>query len=166
MSGKTHAIIGANMAWLAALLGYADEKAILFVIAGAGAALLPDIDADDAKIHHLGGGILHGFRGGFHHRGFFHSVLAVVGVFVLSVLFLRQYHILFPLIITAAYASHLILDGLNKPGVEYLFPLKKRFRLVPKFLASSATGPIDGLIFFMGVFGILVFVLTYYYSQY
>lgn len=162
MSGYTHAVVGANAVWVAALLGMVDERAWLLALAGALAALLPDIDAREAKIHHLGKGALGAFRGAFQHRGFFHSLMAVAVVFGLSFTFLRAYHPLLPFIIALGYASHPIIDGLNFKGVRYLFPMRRMFHLVPKWLASPVRGWYDQLFFIVGLVGIALFFLTHY----
>lgn len=165
MSGYTHAAVGANAVWIAVFLGVViDERAIIFVVAGALAALLPDIDARNAKIHSVGGGVLSVFRGAFAHRGFFHSMLAVGMVFVLSFVFLREHHFLLPYVITLGYASHLFIDGFNFKGVQYFFPFKKMFHVVPKFLASPVRGIADQLFFVVGASGIALFFLLHHQS--
>lgn len=161
MSGKTHAMVGANAVWVATLF-YSIENAVALLIAvGALAALLPDIDAPHAKIHYVGKGALGMFKGVFHHRGFFHSLLAIAIVAVLSTMFLRQYHPALPLIITLAYASHPFIDGFNYAGVEYLCPSRKRIHLLPKFLRSQVNGPFDQLLFVLGAGGLLFLLLGY-----
>ena len=163
MSGYTHAAIGANAVWLAALTGVVDERVVVLVAAGALAGLLPDIDATSAKIHFLFGGVLSPFRGRhsgvFQHRGIFHSIFAVAVVFALSFIFLRQYNPLLPFVLALGYASHPFIDGLNT-GVGYLFPFNlKRYALVPRSLQTRVGGPVDQLLFFLAIVGLLMFFL-------
>ena len=158
MTGKTHAIIGANAAWLALLGDVPPTHLILFLIAGTIAGLLPDIDAQSAKIHHIGGGVLGIFGGAFQHRGFFHSVLATIIVLAVSFWFLKDFDVLLPFVITLGYASHLLIDGCNFKATRYLFPLRREDHLVPKWLASPVGGATDQLLFVFGGLGLLFFL--------
>ena len=162
MQGKTHAIVGANAVWITALAGQVDQGTIFLIVAGALAGLLPDIDADQAKIHYIGGGVLGMFKGNFIHRGFFHSWLAVLFIFIISTIFLTQFHPWLPIIITLAYLSHPILDGLTKSGVRFLFPLKK-FKLLPKKLGFKISGQFDNALFVIGALLLATFILIQYY---
>lgn len=161
MTGKTHAIVGANAAWIAVLFGSPDSG-IFLALVGAIAGLLPDIDAGTAKIHFLGGSVLGAFRGIFKHRGFFHSILATLGVFFVSFFFLTQYHPLLPFVATLGYFSHLVIDSLNFTGVPYLFPLPVKFRFLPRFFRSPVRGFTDQILFIAGVLGLLLFLLQQY----
>ena len=152
----THATVGANVIWLSLLADTIDERIIILGAAGAIAALLPDIDATAAKIHFLGGGVLGVFRGGFIHRGFFHSLLAGVAVFILSFIFLRHYQPLLPLAIALGYISHPFIDGLNYGGVQYFFPYRKKFHILPKFLRTPVEGLTDRLLLVISVGLLLV----------
>lgn len=165
MSGQTHAAIGANAVWIIVLAGMVDERAWIFVVAGAIAGLLPDIDARGAKIHSIGGEALGAFRGIFEHRGFFHSLLALVLVYLASHFFLSEYHPLLPPIITTGYASHLFIDGLNFKGVRYLFPMHRMFHLVPKWLATPVRGFLDQLLLVAGLAGVALFFLFQFYGH-
>jgi membrane-bound metal-dependent hydrolase YbcI (DUF457 family) len=161
MTGKTHAIIGANAAWLALLQNVPPTHLVLFLIAGTIAGLLPDIDAQSAKIHHIGGGVLGIFGGAFAHRGFFHSLLATVILFAVSFWFLKDFDVLLPFVITLGYASHLLIDGLNFKATRYLFPLRREDHLVPKWLASPVGGVTDQLLFVFGGLGLLLFLFRH-----
>lgn len=162
MTGRTHAVVGANAAWIVALAGSGDGRLFLFVIIGALAGLLPDIDAGGAKIHHVAGGALGAFRGVFSHRGFFHSLLAVVIVWFVATLGLRQFHELLPAVVTLGYLSHLVIDGLNFKGTRYLFPWQREFHLVPKWLATPAGGIVDQLLMILGLASVLIlFVISF-----
>jgi len=163
MSGLTHAVIGANAIWIASVYGVVDQNTALLAGVGAIAGLLPDIDASSAKIHYLFGQFLSVFKGRhsgiFEHRGIFHSILSVIIIFVFSFIFLRQYNLLLPLVITIGYASHILIDGLNT-GVGYFFPFnRQRYALVPKFLRSKVKGPVDQALFILGTVSLLFFFL-------
>ncbi|MBI2411225.1 MAG: metal-dependent hydrolase [Candidatus Kerfeldbacteria bacterium] len=161
MSGKTHAVVGANAVWVAALVYPLGNEVPVLLAIGALAALLPDIDATSAKIHYMGSGALGVFRGVFHHRGFFHSFLAISIIAILTQLFLSSYHPALPMVMILGYASHPIIDGFNKPGVEYFFPWRKRIRLLPKWLTTPVNGVVDQLLFIAGVAGIVFLMTTY-----
>ena len=163
MTWRTHAVVGANAVWITALFSTVDATALGLLAAGAFAGLLPDIDASGrgAKIHYVGGGALGLFKGVFQHRGFFHSVMAVVLLFLVSTWLLREYHPLLPLILTLGYASHPIIDGFNTVGVRYLFPKRKMYNLIPKFFRTPVHGFADQLFFILGIMGIALFVLSH-----
>ena len=78
MTGKTHALVGANAIWILVLSGQIDAYAPLLILVGAIGGILPDIDANRATIHYKMGGIFGIFKGVFRHRGFFHSWLVLV----------------------------------------------------------------------------------------
>lgn len=159
MTGRTHAVVGANAAWIAAFLGNSDDRVFLLAIAGAFAGILPDIDAGGAKIHHVVGGAFGAFRGVFSHRGFFHSCLAVAIVWAVSTIFLRAYHELLPAVVTLGYLSHLVIDGFNFKGTRYLFPWQREFHLVPKWLATPTGGFVDHIFMIAGLTGIVILLL-------
>ena len=161
MSGKTHAIIGANAAWITmASQQPIDLWTIGFVGIGAFAALLPDIEATNAKIHHIGGGIFRPFTGIFKHRGVTHSLLMIVIIYALTSYFLRHHHSLLPEVITLAYASHPLIDGFNHQGVELFFPWRRRIKLLPKVLRTAVNGPVDQILFAAGACGVFIFLLS------
>jgi len=159
MTGRTHAIVGANAAWLTVALGMVDKYSALFVAVGAFVALLPDIDASDAKIHHIGKGILGGFRCVARHRTIFHSLLIVIIIFIVSFIFLQKFHPLLPWIITSAYLSHLILDALTKYGIELFYPFKRRFRLLPKKYSLKIKGLFDRSLFILGALTLVIYFM-------
>ncbi len=153
MVWQTHAVAGANTAWIAYALGAGIELVILMAVLGAFVALFPDIDGDHAKIHNIGvGGITPFaiFRGGFKHRGFFHSLLAVVILVLLLTLFVPEFTLLFALCLGAAYASHLILDGFTPSGIKLLFPKKTKYHFLPKPLQLRTGRTADFLLLFLG----------------
>jgi membrane-bound metal-dependent hydrolase YbcI (DUF457 family) len=162
MTGRTHATIGANTVWLAVLLGMVDQFSIVYIVIGAFVALLPDLDADDAYIHHIGGGAFNGYKNIAKHRTYFHSLIPVALLFFLSLIFLRQFHPLMPWIIALAYFSHIFLDGLNYPGVELLSPKKKRYHFIPKKFRVKNKGLIDSGLFITGILALLAFLMFHY----
>lgn len=163
MTWKTHAVVGANSVWLAALLTPVDEWGLVLIAAGAFVGILPDIDTggSGAKIHYVGRGVFGMFVGVFTHRGFFHSLFAGAIVACVSYVLLTPYHLALPLVVTAAYMSHPIIDGLNYPGVMYLYPLKKKIRLVPKSWATPVKGGADSILFFAGIIGLILYILQF-----
>lgn len=169
MQWRTHVVAGANMVWLIpasteSLLQYGP---VLMAVA-AFFALLPDIEAQHAKIHSIriaGARVFDNsiVRGVVHHRGPVHSLLAVGVVGVLTAWVCRTYELPSELALAATlgYASHPIIDGLNFPGVQYLYPWKRRLHLVPKVLRFRVNSLPDELLFVAGIFGILIYGFTY-----
>ena len=168
MTGQTHLIVGANVAWLVVLasveIGASDMRLLLLVLAGAFGALLPDLDAGAAKIHFIALGVLRPFQGIAKHRGGLHSLLAALVVFVIAYFLLRNFDALLGLDIALGYVSHLVIDGLNFGGVPLLWPLKTKFHLVPKFFRSPVKGLVDQSLFVIGLLGIGLLFLTRYTS--
>lgn len=162
MHWRTHAVIGANAIWLAVVVHPVDQSALLLLAAGGVSGLLPDIDATAAKIHFTAGGVFGPLRGFFRHRGFFHSLLAVALVALVSGLCLTRYHPALPLVVTLGYLSHPLIDGFNRPGVEYLFPWKKRLRLLPKALTTPVKGLADQVLFVVGLMGLIYFLISHF----
>ncbi len=164
MKWYTHAAVGANAVWLVTLRGVVDQTAILLMIVGALASLLPDVDAagKGAKIHYIAYGVFGMLKNTFRHRSFFHSLLAIGIVFILSYIFLSRSHSLLPWIIALGYASHPLIDGLNLSGVRYVYPLKTYFHLAPSWLRSPVGGIADSLLFALGVSGIIFFIFSHY----
>lgn len=160
MTGKTHAMVGANAIWVAYFLGAVDQSAPLLVAAGALAALLPDIDARGrgAKIHYMFKGVLGAFKNTFRHRGFFHSFLATLIVFLISMVTLWRFNPLLPVIVTLGYVSHPIIDAFNAE-VQYFFPLPKFMSFVPKSFRFRVGSAPDFGIFFLASIGVVGFFL-------
>ncbi len=165
MSGHTHAIWGANMAWLAIFAGSLNESAILLVVLGALGGLLPDIDASESTIHKLSYGLTAPIGMLLRHRGILHSLIAVIGVGVISSLIVGAYLPLAPLVITSAYASHLILDAMTKMGVPLLYPFSAPFRIFPKSLSAKVGGFFDHGLFIVGGLSLISFLLVQYYPS-
>lgn len=165
MTWRTHLLVGANAVWLALLVAPLDQSILILLFAGAIGGLLPDIDASSAKVHYAGGGVLGGFAGFFTgkyfgHRGVFHSIFAALIWFVVLVIFLPSGFPALPLVFSAAYFSHSLIDGFNT-GVGYFFPFYlKRFALVPRFLRSPVGGGADKFFFILGAFGLLLFFIS------
>lgn len=172
MMWYTHAVVGANTGWLVAV---ADPSVLqshhtLPIVLGSAAfaALLPDLEADSAKIHYLGGGILRGFSGGwgngyFRHRGFLHSVPMTVIILASSILFLDRVNHWLGVAIVFGYLSHIVIDGFNLGGVGYWYPFSlKRYFLIPKMLRSPVGGMGDKLLFILGAFGFAALLFVYW----
>ncbi len=165
MSGHTHAAVGANAVWLAALVGRVDPTVGVLLAVGAFAALLPDMDALYSKVQFMFGGLLRTFRiqgsGLWQHRGLAHSFLATLVIFVVSFIWLRQYNPLLPYVAALGYLSHLIIDGFNTT-VGYFFPFnRRRVTFWPRKLWTRVGGPIDQVFFFLAMMSLFAFLLAY-----
>ena len=126
MDNITHSLVGVALADLA--MGRRGTKAQrpLFVGAGVIAANLPDIDLVYSGITPAPIGYL------LHHRGHTHTVVGLVALAIVLAFAYRflpsmrnmrpSGHVRFWLLITAALASHLLLDALNSYGVHPFYP--------------------------------------------
>lgn len=169
MTGKTHFLAGANAAgWI--LLNSLPPHEVGFVILSGGiSALLPDLDASNSILQQssvqLGrrgprlaifrpfGILLHTIFG---HRGFLHSLLALILVTGLVALF--QAPLAFLLALAVGYGSHLLLDGLTPAGIPLFYPSRMKVRL-PKYIRIRTGGPIDQLLFAVLSLTLLLLIL-------
>lgn len=142
LAGATCDVALRHTVGVAPFIGH--EAAVLSVlIAG---ALLPDIDSDNAVIRNaLGLGAKQGLDGaaisagmksaGVEHRGVTHSLAALAVVTVLTAIctfFMPDASLALPLAAFLGYGSHLIGDMLTPHGVPLLWPLDRKFHLLPK----------------------------------
>ncbi len=161
MTGKTHIVVGANTAWIAVAFLPLDLWFIVLPLVGGVAALLPDLDNRHATIHQLTRGLLRLLLiDRLRHRSLFHSLLIVPPVIFAST-FLFSVHVMAPLVFTLGYISHPLIDGFNPQGCEYLYPSKKNYRFLPRFLCVDTGGWVDHALFGLGLVGTLFFLLTY-----
>ena len=91
-----------------------------------GSTIIESIDGSGIAVNLLGLAILIGFSifGGTQpHRGFTHSVLALLIASFSSYLIFKNLALAFCI----GYASHLLIDTVNKKGEQLLWPLPKRW---------------------------------------
>lgn len=152
-----------------------EASLIALVLAGIG-ALFPDLDASESKLKHLKiplsaknrsqyvepfKVLSQGLHLIFRHRGVMHSLLSGF-VLLLAALLLFNFYNHSPLFYVAfllGYLSHLIADGLTKTGIPLLYPLGKRIRFLPRWLAI-ATGSLWEILFFVGILGLFALWLS------
>jgi inner membrane protein len=140
MLWRTHVLGGLSSLWLLEVLPHSllpDRIAVLAVGAAFG-ALLPDLDASQSKIKHLGALGVQPFAPVseaahrlFGHRGFLHSL---AGLLLLAALALPvALFVGFPpyLALLLGYGSHLVLDACTKSGIPLWPASKGRFHLLP-----------------------------------
>lgn len=118
---RTHLAFG-FLAALLALKIFSPDNLILFFILVLIGSILPDVDNPKSKIGKKIKVI--GFL--FEHRGFFHSLLFLAVIYIISILFFRNNYFILPLVI--GYSSHLFIDCFNHIGIMPLHPLS-RFRI-------------------------------------
>ncbi len=171
MRGTTHATIGANVVWLPYLLGMSIAPWLIFI--GAFAALLPDLDASESKIKNLKMGFYIGrskvwfkpfwpiafiFSKIFRHRGAMHSLVAVILISIGLMVIIPQDFSVLTFVIILGYASHILTDALTKSGIEFLWPIKKNFGILPKALRVKTGGVIDTILLFVGSTSLIIFL--------
>lgn len=156
--GRTHFALGANSVWFLFLLGPIGWPALWLAAIGGLAGLLPDIDTRKSGIHEVTGGLLRLFLLDilFRHRSITHSIIGFLLVVLLSSALATVDPVL-PLIISLGYASHLLIDGTNPQGCEYLYPKKENYRLIPKILCVDTGGWMDNVIFTVSIIGLGLF---------
>ena len=127
MMAGSHIVVGvAAWAWAAPYLGFPalDPVALALAIGG---ALLPDIDHPYSWVGRRARLISHPLAALIGHRGFTHSILAVVACGLL----LRGrgfgHAVVDPLVV--GYLSHLVADLLTPSGLRLAWPLRRRFAI-------------------------------------
>jgi inner membrane protein len=153
MMGHTHITIGAftGLAVGLALHASLTESMGLAAIAGI-AAILPDIDHPQGQIRQKLGvaGDLSLFW--LSHRGLTHTLLANLGIFVLSYLLLPE---MAQLAVMGGYSSHLVADALTRRGIPFLWPISGRsFHLLPHPFRLTTGGWIENIFFLCLLVGI------------
>lgn len=123
MLWRTHFLFGASVGLLVSS-GDPGSAAASAGIAGV-SALLPDLDSPDSRLGRLVPVVSWLLKTTVGHRGPLHSLLAVVGVYLLALVLLPP---VAPLV-AAGYFSHLVADSLNPQGVPWLWPLRVRLGL-------------------------------------
>ncbi|MBW2979876.1 metal-dependent hydrolase [Candidatus Woesearchaeota archaeon] len=123
MMYRTHLAFGlfAGLMFLPSF-GILDRLLFLgFVLVG---ALIPDVDTPESKFGKKTGILSHLFRFLAGHRGIFHSVFAAILFSGLVWMFNQTYG----MALFIGYASHLVIDGLTKNGINFLHPVSN-FRI-------------------------------------
>ncbi|AEI44556.1 metal-dependent hydrolase [Paenibacillus mucilaginosus] len=92
------------------------------------------------------------------HRTMTHSLLFMAAMFALSISLPEPLFWCFML----AYASHPLIDLLNEQGVELLWPLPIKFRLLPKFLAVDTGSEMETAIRYLLSILSVVLPVRYY----
>jgi inner membrane protein len=121
MMFKTHLAFGFLVA-LFMVKFFAPANEILFFSLVIIASVLPDIDHPNSKI---GKNFkLVGFL--FEHRGFFHSVFALMLLFAVLLFFIKSY--ILGIAVLTGYGAHIFIDAFSKQGIMPFHPLS-RFRI-------------------------------------
>jgi inner membrane protein len=172
MTGRTHAVLGANVVWITHLLGAPVSPWLLPL--GALAALLPDLDASESMIKNIEVRIGSGryearikplvplamlFATIFRHRGWLHSWISLVVVGAASAWLFARFGGAVPLVVMLGYTSHLFADALTKSGIALFLPLKHTFHVLPKILRVRTGGFWDTTLFLVGVGGCIWIVV-------
>ena len=164
MTWPTHAAGGVAALWLLVPLPgvLTGSNAGLLAVAAALGALLPDLDAQDAKARRLSfggvrpleplGALLHGLFG---HRGLLHSLPGWLGFGMgcLALSLWAPWEV--PLGLFLGYGSHLVLDACTVRGVPLLparrgdgrWGLTRRYHLPPRCLRVATGSPAEDAVF-------------------
>ena len=127
MMAGSHVVVGmAAWAWTAPHLGLSalDPVALALTIGG---ALLPDIDHPRSWVGRRVRVISHPLAALIGHRGFTHSILAVIACGLLLRWRAFGHAVVDPLVV--GYLSHLTPDLLTPSGLRLAWPLRRRFAI-------------------------------------
>lgn len=158
MRGPTHALAGACTASVFLWLDIPYTVPILALSAIAGfSALIPDLDGSESTIENIrilgvrplkGPGYIVNIL--FKHRGFLHSLMALVFLTFILLGFFPQLPREIVLAILLGYLSHLVTDDLTPAGIPWLYPVEWRPTLLPKILCIRI-GSFMELVFMVGL---------------
>lgn len=98
---------------------------ILFSLALIFGVLLPDIDEAHSTIGQRAGWLSKFIQSVFKHRGLFHSVWAILILYLLFAVVLKKYFALNPFILMGflvGYAAHLLGDAITVNGIKPFYP--------------------------------------------
>lgn len=173
MTWRTHLFFGINSLWLlqavpvVADIAFDSSHLPLLLGATAFGSLLPDLDASESKIKHLSlGGIkpfllpsqaIHRHLG---HRGFSHSLAALLLLAVLVLPLVFWWGWLTPLALLLGYGSHLAADACTKSGIPFLYPRKKRYQLLPRSLRLTTGSLAEDVLFVCLAVAVLLLLLN------
>lgn len=127
-------------------------------------ALLPDIDDSDSFMakHQPFRSISYALESaGVKHRGITHSFIALFLVILLLALIPGIPTVIYAAL-TLAFASHLFLDLFTSAGLGLLYPLKFKFRMLPRFMAVSSDDNSVVQTLLYGIFTALFLVMTFW----
>lgn len=142
MMYKTHLAFGFLIGLLGIML-LRPANQILFIAIVVFASVLPDIDHPDSK---MGRNIkIIGFL--FEHRGFFHSVFALVGFSIAMYLIFKTN--VYAIAMLIGYGSHLIMDSLTIKGIMPLHPFTRMS--VRGFIKTNSLAETFLFLVFIGV---------------
>lgn len=167
MRGPTHALAGACTASVFLAFTIPHQYPLLALSAVAGfAALWPDVDGSESTFENI---TILGFKPFefpafitdklFKHRGFLHSLLAVL---LLAFILLGFFPKLPKEIVIATllgYTSHLVTDALTPQGIAWFYPLEWRSTLLPKLLCIT-TGSLGEMVFFIALVVLYIMFLS------
>lgn len=147
MMGTAHAVIGAAMGTLAALATGQQDQMIILACAGAGAALIPDIDHARAPLRQRMGWAGNLALFWLKHRGPTHTLLAWA-LFTLAARFLVG-DVGMVAAVSLGYLSHLVADMLTPMGLCVLWPVVSQpLWLLPRPLRLPTNGVMERLLTF------------------
>ncbi len=150
MTYKTH-FVGGICASIMLSAVMPIENIVVVGAVSAFSALLPDIDIEGSKVNNKAGIVGKGISTISKHRGFIHTPILYIALYILMARFLPQTICMGFLIGTM---SHLILDSFNSMGIMWLYPLSKKYYHIASIKTRST-----GEIAFMIIMIVLVLLL-------
>ena len=122
MTYKTHFVGGVCATALTSVVMPVENMVVVSAVS-AFSALLPDIDIEGSKVNNKAGIVGKGVSSVFNHRGFIHTPILYIVLYMLMSIVLPKAVCLGFLIGTL---SHLVLDTFNYKGIMWLYPFTKK----------------------------------------
>ncbi len=167
MRGPTHALAGAATAsaFLYFNIPHDYPLLVLSVVSGF-AALWPDLDGRESTIENIRVFGIQPLKIPaffidklFKHRGFLHSLMAVLLLAFILLGFFPDLPREFVIATLLGYTSHLLTDGITPAGVPWLYPSEWSPPLLSRYLAIT-TGSFMETVFFIGLLVFYVIFLS------
>ena len=163
MTTRTHLLGGAVAA--AAVIEFCldrDPEALdvaAFTVSCLWGALLPDIDIPTSKMGQAFSPVSHTLFRTVGHRTVTHSLLILVLLYF-GVKYTPEGFQVYPFGVLVGWASHILLDFLNRAGVPLLWPIKQRFWIFGIKSGTKNEWRFEGALWFVLIWRICVLIKT------
>lgn len=146
MTGRTHAAYGLAIGVVVASSQTSSLESIsitniIAVMTSWLGSLMPDIDSEGSRMGRKVPLISKGMNRLFGHRGFLHTPLCLMMIFLTGYFLIyelgRPEYLIILICFCLGYLSHLMLDFATKGGIRLLYPVSKKYYHLTKLKTGS-----------------------------